>query len=361
MKNLKFEYKITLIYIIIGGLWILFSDRLLLFLAFNNADLLSKLQTYKGWFYVIVTAVLFFLFIKKHLEKLRDTEAELKKHRYNLEELVNEKTIDLELLNKKLNSTNKEILLKSDLINKQNTELKETLRKLQKTQSKLIQADKMASLGTLTSGVAHEINNPLNYILGAYKGLQNYFNKHGSHNQEKTDFFLTSIQTGIDRAVGIVHGLNEFSRSNEDFEEDCNIHTIMDNCLLMLYNQTKDKIKITKKYAEQDLVIKGNIGKLHQVFINILTNSIQAIAEEGEIEIKTEKNESGIIIQFYDNGCGINKEHINKTTEPFFTTKPPGKGTGLGLSIAYSIIRDHKGEIIFESEADQWTKVTVQF
>jgi len=361
MKNLKFEYRITLAYMFIGGLWILFSDRLLHFFLIDNLDLEMKFQTYKGWFYILVTALLFFLFVKKHLERLRDTEAELKNHKDNLQELVNEKTVDLGELNQKLNSTNQELLQKSNLITRQNRELTETLDSLKKTQSKLIQTDKMASLGTFTAGVAHEINNPLNFIMGAYNGLEDYFNEYGSKDQQVTDFLLTSIKTGIERATGIVHGLNEFSRDNKDFNEDCDIHAILDNCLMMLHNQTDVRIEIIKKYSDQGIVITGNIGKLHQAFINILNNSIQAIKDKGRIEIVTEKNERNVTVQILDTGYGINGKDIKKIIEPFFTTKAPGEGTGLGLSITYSIIQDHKGTISFESEVGKWTKAFIKF
>ena len=361
MKYLKFEYKITIIYTLIGGLWILFSDKLLHFLTKNNVILERELQTFKGWFYILVTAILFFLFVKRHLEKLRVIETDLKNHKDHLQELVDEKTIDLANLNNQLTEINKELTKKSELITLQNNELKETLRNLQITQSRLLQADKMASLGVLTAGVAHEINNPLNFIMGAYDVLENYFEEYGSSDQKKTNLLLQSIKTGIDRTIEIVQGLNEFSRNNEAYDENCDIHKILNNCLMILFNQTKGRIEIKKTFYKDKLSIVGNAGKLHQVFINILTNSIQAIENKGIIEISTEKTENEIIIQVLDNGSGISNDNLKKIVEPFFTTKPPGKGTGLGLSIVYSILEDHQGVIAYESELGKWTRATIKF
>lgn len=358
LKTLKFEYRITIAYLLIGGIWILFSDKILYLLV--EQDLWrQKLQTYKGWFYVSVTGVLFFFFIKKHLNALRKTESELKKHENNLQQLVEEKTKVLDNLNKELNTANTELYNKNELINEQNTELRKTLDTLKEAQSQLVQAEKMASLGTLTAGVAHEINNPLNFIKGASDGLNHYFNKYGSNNENETSFLLSSINEGIERATVIVNGLNQFSRDSSKSNESCNIHSIINNCLVILQNQTKHKIDIKKRYSKDQIVIKGNVGKLHQVFLNILTNAIQSIKDHGEIIIETVKHEKDVIVSITDNGCGISEEHLAQITTPFFTTKPPGKGTGLGLSITYSIIKEYNGSLLFESSLNKGTKVLI--
>ena len=130
----------------------------------------------------------------------------------------------------------------------------------------------MASLGILTSGVAHEINNPLNYLMGAQFGLAKYFEKHETSDKEQTDFLLSSIKTGVERISNIVKGLNQFSRNNERLDESCDLHSILDNCFVMLQSQTINKIAIIKKYSKELFSISGNSGKLHQVFLNILNN-----------------------------------------------------------------------------------------
>ena len=356
--KLKFEYRIALSYLLIGGIWILFSDKIL-YLLVEQEDWVQKLQTYKGWFYVFVTGIFFFIYMKKYLNTLRSTEAELKKHENNLQHLVDEKTKVLDNLNKELNLANTELQNKNELINEQNTELREALDTLQETQTQLIQAEKMASLGTLTAGVAHEINNPLNFIKIAHGSLETYFETYGSKNEEETSFLLNSMNEGIQRTSDIISGLNQFSRDNSKYNEKCDIHSILENCLVILQNQIKHKVKVKKNYSADHPMVKGNVGKLHQVFLNILTNAIQAIKNKGEIVIETKAEENHVTISITDNGCGISKEHLSQITTPFFTTKPPGKGTGLGLSIAYSIIKEHNGKLKIESEVDAGTKVVI--
>lgn len=353
----KFEYRITFLYLLIGSIWIIFSDRLL-HLIIVDATLLTEIQTYKGWFYVFVTALLFFIFIKKHLNILRYTEKELEKHRNNLEQLVVEKTKDLDIAFEKLSVTNKKMQDKNEIISQQNIELKRAFKDLKDTQAQLFQADKMASLGILTAGVAHEINNPLNYILGGVTGLENYF--HEEKNQNKNiSLFINSIKSGIDRVSSIVNGLNKLSRNNETYDEECDIHEIIENCLTIINSELKNRIQIIKEFSNNRLIVQGNIGQMHQVFINILVNASQSINNKGSISIMSKAEKEYILIEISDTGCGIEKENISKITDPFFTTKEAGKGTGLGLSITYNIIQMHKGTITFESEQNKGTTVKI--
>ncbi|MDY0201355.1 MAG: ATP-binding protein [Tenuifilaceae bacterium] len=247
-----------------------------------------------------------------------------------------------------------------DLVKIRTRELEETIKKLTATKASLIQADKMASLGTLTSGIAHEINNPLNFIMGAYDGLANYFKKHGSLEADKTELLVSSMNIGIERISNIVHGLDQFSRYNENMDEDCEIHSILENCFVILNNKTKHRISIEKNYAQETIHIKGNVGKLHQTFFNVLTNSIQSINAKGRIVVATKVEGINVIIEITDTGGGIEKKYLEQLTNPFFTTKPPGEGTGLGLSITYSIITEHKGTIEFKSELGVGTTVTIR-
>lgn len=277
---------------------------------------------------------------------------QLKLHQEHLKELVAKKTEKLKEVNDKLLEKNETILV-------QNSELKDALRQLKETKVQLIEVDKMASLGILTAGVAHEINNPLNYLMGAYVGLEEYFKEYGSQKEEDTSLFLNCMKTGIDRATNIVQGLNQFSRDGNNFEEDCDIHKVLDNCLLMVFSKSQHCVQIKKEYFKEPIVIKGNVGKLHQVFINILTNAVQAIKTEGIVKVCTKKKDDLVTITISDNGSGISKEHLRKIADPFFTTKDPGKGTGLGLSITYSIIKEHKGTIDFQSELGKGTKVII--
>lgn len=247
-----------------------------------------------------------------------------------------------------------------DIVKVRTRELEETIKKLKTTKASLIQADKMASLGTLTAGMAHEINNPLNFIMGAYDGLANYFNKHGSLEKDKTELLVSSMNIGIERISSIVQGLDQFSRYNENMDEDCDIHSILENCFVILNNKIKHKIDIARNYSHETVLTKGNVGKLHQAFFNVLTNSIQSINDKGKIIVVTKIEGNNAIIEIKDTGVGIEKKNLEQITDPFFTTKPPGKGTGLGLSITYSIITEHKGTIEFESEFGVGTTVIMR-
>jgi PAS domain S-box-containing protein len=338
--------------------------------SFNNLPQHFEWQhlTSKGDYFMVAISLnkielsgeLYVQAILRDITEQKRKDLELSMYRDNLEKMVQEKTNDLESAYKELKTINEELYKKNEIIHHQNDELTHTLSSLKETQTQLLQAEKMASLGTLTAGIAHEINNPLNYLLGAYYGLSNYFSDYGSQNEKLTTVLLNSIKQGVERTSDIVQGLNQFSRDNSSYEEDCNIHSILNNCLAMLYNQLKNNIEVVKNYHNEQIVVKGNVGKLHQAFINILSNSVHAIKTTGTIEIITKTENENAIIVLSDTGHGISQKHMNRITDPFFTTKPPGEGTGLGLSITYAIIKEHKGIIDFESEPNKGTTVTVK-
>jgi PAS domain S-box-containing protein len=299
--------------------------------------------------------------VLRDITEKKKQEKELIDYKLHLERLVRARTLDLETTNEELLATNEELFLKNEKISEQKEELEITLQQLKDAQTHLLQSEKMASLGILTAGVAHEINNPLNFIMGGYVGLEKHFAENNQLDDPKIIQILNSIKTGVNRATNIVNSLNQFSRSRNTLDEICNIQEIIDNCLLMLNNQLKNRIEVIKDYKLQLPYIKGNVGKLHQVFVNILTNVSQSISGKGFITIKTTTLENTAIIEVIDSGCGISQENLNKITDPFFTTKEPGKGTGLGLSITYAIIQEHKGKLHFISELDKGTTVKITF
>lgn len=343
MKKLRFEFRITLAYLLAGGVWILFSDRLLVN-VFSDPKTLTSLQTWKGWFFVAVTALFLFFFLRKRLHYLRETQRELQEHRDKLNELVLEKTQKLDIAIKELSEKNEA--------------LNSTLENLKNAQTQLLQAEKMASIGVLTAGIAHEINNPLNYMLGGLTGLENFF-KDEDIKTEKTELFLTSIRTGIERVNAIVSGLNQMSRNKETYDEDCDLHEIIGNCLMILSNKLAHRVEVEENYFPGKIILPGNVGQLHQVFINIFMNSIQSISSTGRINIQTQLKKDKVKIVITDTGCGIATEHLNQITDPFFTTKDPGEGTGLGLSITYNIVREHGGKLDFHSEQGSGTSVSI--
>lgn len=291
----------------------------------------------------------------------------LVKQNENLEQLVADRTCELEARNEELRTVNEELNFKNELISEKNKlvqeqkeEIENTLNYLKATQKQLIQSEKLASLGVLTAGIAHEINNPLNYIMGGYIGLINELKTSDIEKDERISIFLQGIKTGVERAADIVKELNQLSRSNNSYEDECDIHSILDNCLSVLNSQFKDKIRIVRNYNDDVLITKGNTNKLHQVFINIISNAIDSIEQKGEIKIETYVVDDNLIIVITDTGCGISNDNLGRVVDPFFTSKDPGKGTGLGLAITNSIIEQHNGELQITSELNKGSKVLIK-
>jgi len=260
-------------------------------------------------------------------------------------------------------------------LEKQKSELNHTLDNLCKAQTQLVQSEKMASLGQVTAGVAHELNNPLNFIstsvkplrrnmedliaiLAKYdsvieeKALGNVFSEAEQYKETvdysylltETKDLLEGINEGASRSEYIVKGLRTFSRMDENEFKGVNVHQGIDSTLLLLNNKLKDRITVHKNYGSIPQV-DGLPGKLNQVFMNILTNSILAIKGEGDIYIATERLDDHVRICIKDSGEGMSSEIREHIFEPFFTTRAVGQGTGLGLSITYSIIEEHRGTI----------------
>jgi signal transduction histidine kinase len=261
------------------------------------------------------------------------------------------------------------------VLEKQKSELNQTLDHLTQAQTQLVQSEKMASLGQVTAGVAHELNNPLNFISSSVKPLRrnmedliailekydgvirekklgNAFSEAEQYKQtvdyayllKETKDLLEGMNEGASRSQHIVKGLRTFSRLDENEFKGVNIHEGIDSTLLLLSNKLKDRITVHKTYGTIPQV-EGLPGKLNQVFMNILTNGIMAIKGEGDIFIETERRDDKVRIRIKDTGEGMTIDILEHIFEPFFTTRPVGQGTGLGLSITYSIIEEHHGTI----------------
>jgi len=266
-----------------------------------------------------------------------------------LEQLVSERTNELVATNEELTTSNEEYQSVNEELHQQREELEEAMNDLKQTQAKLIESEKMASLGILTAGVAHEINNPINFISTGTATIQSLLQEKQNIEMAELQPYFDAINTGIKRVIDIVRSLNFYSRSENQEYSLCSIHDILNSCLTILHYQYKYRITVEKKYLHEDIKLLGNEGQLHQVFLNLLSNAIQAIPKEGTITIKTRVEKKSISVEIADTGKGIDPGHIKNVFDPFFTTKSPGEGTGLGLSIASRIIKEHKGTISCQS------------
>ncbi|MFN8256171.1 MAG: tetratricopeptide repeat protein [Bacteroidales bacterium] len=298
-------------------------------------------QAVTGIIILALLALLYFLF--KSLKQKKKLNQSLKIQ-----------TDELGSLNEELKITNEELTF-------QRSEIEAMLNQLKSTQDQLIHAEKMASLGLLSAGVAHEINNPLNFIQGGVTALELYLNDDLKQHKEKLIPLIDVIKTGIDRAASIVLSLNRYSRQDKMKRENCDIHLVINNCLKILQNQIKNRIRIVKDYCSNGYSLVANEGQIHQVMLNILANSAQSIENEGEISISTQTDDKNLKITVKDTGSGISEENLARIFDPFFTTKEPGKGTGLGLSITYKIIESHGGTIEIESKLGKGTKAIIKF
>lgn len=285
--------------------------------------------------------------------ELNIAQSKVAEYTENLEKLVDDRTVELM-------EANRGLLEGKYKLEEKQSELQKTLKYLRETQKTLIQSEKMASLGILSAGIGHEINNPLNFIKGGIHGIETLFTENLNPSKDELKVFVDIINQGVDRANNIVKSLSHFSRSGHSMEENCFLPEIVDNCLIILNNKIKKRIEVLKRYEENLPSIKGSEGKLHQAVLNILSNSIQAIKGEGNIRVDIHKDNNWLVTSILDDGEGISAENLKNIHDPFFTTKPPGEGTGLGLAITYTILEEHNGKIIVNSELKKGTEVLIK-
>lgn len=261
-----------------------------------------------------------------------------------------ERNFVLEDQKDELERANVKIRTQSLDLQDKNAELESVIEELKATQQHLVQSEKMASLGTLTAGVAHEINNPLNFISGGL-GIIEESDQEGSGLTEKEKESRRKKATrlaldGLDRASEIVKALVTFSHRGSSQKNLSNLHDIIDNTLLFLHSKLKDQVEVRKDYKLSELVPVYQ-DKMHQVILNIIDNAIFATSQnKGEkklIIISTERQGSNLVLDISNNGPAIREEHLGQLFDPFFTTRAPGEGTGLGLSISYNLVREHDG------------------
>jgi|GEM_PF-6908886 len=311
--------------------------------------------------------------LRHELDEKLKTEDELKKIQEELEDRVKKRTRELE-------STNQE--------------LQNTLQKLANTQGMLLQNEKMASIGQLAAGIAHEINNPAGYVASNLKTLSEYVHdfktaivQYETAVQEwQSAGFIPEAQTrklageleglglttiradigdllhdahdGMKRISQIISNLKDFSHVNRNEVEEFDLNTVIEQTINVAWHELKYKAEVVRDFGDIPL-ISGFPGQLGQVIMNILVNAAQSIPQQGRITIKTWSETDRVYCSIADTGCGIPQNIVDKIFDPFFTTKPVGKGTGLGLNIAYNIITGHHGTITVNSALGEGTVFTI--
>lgn len=260
-------------------------------------------------------------------------------------------------------------------------------KKLAEAQGQLLQSEKMASIGHLAAGVAHEINNPIGFVYSNLGSLEKYIKElfavldgyeqaqgdpaklaevealkkkvDMGYLKEDVPALMNESRDGISRVKKIVQNLKDFSHVDTSNElQWTNLHSGIDSTLNIVWNEIKYKAEVNKTYGDIP-DIKCLPSELNQVFMNMLVNAAHAIDERGVITIRTGREGDQVWVEIADNGKGIKAEHIKRIFDPFFTTKPVGKGTGLGLSLSYSIVQKHNGHIDVNSEVGKGTAFRV--
>ncbi|ACF14161.1 integral membrane sensor signal transduction histidine kinase [Chloroherpeton thalassium ATCC 35110] len=356
--------------------------------AGNRAEILRLIQS--GG---IVLALVNFLILLFHfIGKLRQRDEEIERYSQGLEEMVAARTKELRQSQQQLIQLNENLEVMVENRTKQ----------LRDSQAQLIQSEKMASLGQMVAGIAHEINTPLGYVrsnIEAIKETQSEISvlaKQFEVTQKKLilgelDDFETVLRRnhfllkellrnpaylqagllldgaveGLDKIQDLVINLKNFSRLDEADMKEVDLSAGLDTALKIAHNVLKYRVEVTRDYGKLPLV-KCYPAQLNQVFLNILINAAQACEKpdredyQGNIKIKTGVELNKVYIEISDNGVGIPEEKLSKIFEPFYTTKPVGQGTGLGLSIVYQIMERHNGKITAKSKLGEGTTFRIE-
>lgn len=250
--------------------------------------------------------------------------------------------------------------LLTENIKKQNKELKKALEELEKTQLQLINSEKLASLGQLIAGVAHEINTPLASINSNNEMLKRIIDKDRLCESADIVKEINSIDSvAVNRISNIVKSLKKFVRLDEAEQQPADINKELDLTLQLINHEIKNKVNVIRDYAELPL-INCHVNMLNQVFMNLLVNACHSIKEKGEIVIKTGVTKKHLVVSVKDNGCGIPDKNKDKIFNVGFTTKGIGAGTGFGLAISKKIVEKHKGTITFKSKEGKGTEFIVK-
>lgn len=274
----------------------------------------------------------------------------------------------------------------NDIISKKNMELERLNKELIETKNQVVQTEKLAGIGQLAAGIAHEINNPIGFIASNLETLQEYFNTFNhlfesryeasikEEDLEEINFIREDIpdlfsdnKYGLKRITEIVNSLRSFSRMDQNMDyEEFDVNQGIKDALIVAHSKYRYIAKVETNF-EEDSLIKANGGQLNQVFMNLIINAADTILERygensdvGLIKISTANHKDRIEICFEDNGMGIDDDIKNEIFNPFFTTKPVGRGTGLGLSVSYDIIvNGHGGKFELETDMERGSRFII--
>jgi two-component system NtrC family sensor kinase len=273
----------------------------------------------------------------------------------------------------------------NELLEEEKSAQARLIARLEEAQAQLLQSEKMAAIGQLAAGVAHEINNPIGFVSSNVNSLRGYLNDlftlidayetacDGPYRlahpelaslREKIDYnflrqdiddLLLESADGLDRVNRIVKDLREFSHVDSSEWQLADLHKGLDSTLNVIWNEVKFKAQVIKYYGDIE-PIECMGSQINQVFLNLIINASHAVGTAGEIIISSGREDDGVFIEVADNGHGIPLDIQNRIFEPFFTTKPVGMGSGLGLSLSYNIVVKHHGRLTVESEPDQGSR-----
>ena len=248
------------------------------------------------------------------------------------------------------------------------------LREVESLRSRLVTSDRLAAVGQLAAGIAHEINNPLAFVRANLSLLEEHWKRireplRGNGEELSADQLreilfdadelIEESLEGVDRAAEIVRGVRNFSHAGSGSREPAALDDLMEQVLVMASPRLKHRIEIERRYAELPPV-RCAPQQLKQVFLNLVVNAEQAMAEGGTLRLTTRHEDGVVEIEVKDTGHGIPEEILDRIFDPFFTTKPVGEGQGLGLGIAHEIVRSHSGSIRVESMPGDGTRFTVR-
>ncbi len=300
----------------------------------------------------------------------------------------------LETKSRELYGASEDLKLKNAQIERRNEEIEKANAALMSTQAQLVQSEKMASVGQLAAGVAHEINNPIGYITSNLGTLQSYTDvmrelitgyrqysdsiKAGNADEslylkmqeiqakEDIDFVLDDVielvndsLAGSLRVKEIVQGLKSFSRVDSADYSEADLHSGIESTLKVLANEMKYSCEVKLEFGDLPQV-SCNLARINQVFLNLLVNASQSFEQPGVVTISTRCDDTWVYLTVSDTGCGIPEDKLGSIFDPFFTTKPVGSGTGLGLSISFGIIEEHGGTLSVKSEVGSGSQFTIK-